>query len=142
MLLILNFFYEGIYKISYWQSFSLWLHHAPLLKQVWIPLTYLIPIGEIFLSLALLAPSYRVKALYFAIAILIIFILWIISAYLFTSRLFWPYHAMWKKPTWMQKMLISLGLCWLAYIAVLLSKNNPTKENIKSSLRNLTANAQ
>jgi hypothetical protein len=137
MILILNFFYEGIYKIAYWSSFSIWLHHAPLLKPIWVILTYAIPLGEIILALSLISPTYRLTALYISIPVLIVFILWIMGVFLFTHRLFWPYHALWKKPTWMEKMMISLGFCWLAFIAIVFSKD----QHIKTSLRKMAANA-
>src|SRR5882757_10426313 len=117
LVLVLNFFYEGIYKIAYIQNYGFWVTHEPLLRPIGKILTYLIPTGEIALSLLFLVPSCRIFALYITLAGLIIFVLWVMSVYLFTHFLFWPYHALWGRPTWMQKMLISLGLCWLAFMA-------------------------
>jgi hypothetical protein len=121
--LVLNFFYEGIYKIAHWHDYALWLHYAPLMKPFWVPLTYLIPIGEIALSLTLLAPSYRINALYWTITLLIIYILWLACALLFTSQLFWPYYAPWKNTSWLQKGLISIGFSWVAFIAIVLQNS-------------------
>ena len=143
VILLLNFFYEGIYKIAYWGNYAFWVKHAPLLKPVGQVLTYAIPVGEIVLALSFLAPKFRVRALYLSVGVLMVFVLWIMSSYLFTTRIFWPYHALWEKPTWMQKMLISLGLCWLSFTAILLS--NPKfsfKRYSSSSLRNTPANAR
>ena len=141
LILLLNFFYDGVYKIAYLNNYGFWLHHAPLLRPVADILTYVIPVGEIVLSLALLIPSYRVSALYSIIGVLIVFVLWVMSVYLFTHRLFWPYHALWQKPTWMQKMLISMGMCWLAFIAVVISKGVFYFKRFSSnSLRNTPAN--
>ncbi|HWK04803.1 MAG TPA: MauE/DoxX family redox-associated membrane protein [Puia sp.] len=141
--LLLNFFYEGIYKIAYWSNYAFWVKHAPLLKPVWQILTYVIPIGEIVLALAFMVQKFRVKALYILIGVLMVFVLWVMSGYLFTHRLFWPYHALWEKPTWMQKMLISIGLCWLAFMAiVLLNPKLSFKRYSSNSLRNKPANAQ
>ena len=143
LILLLNFFYEGIYKIAYWPNFAVWMKHAPLLRPVWQILTYVIPIGEIALALAFMVQKFRVKALYISIGVLAAFVLWVISSYLFTNRIFFPYHALWEKPIWMQKMLISLGLCWLAFTAVLLSNPNLSfKKYFSNSLRNKPANAQ
>lgn len=143
LILLLNFFYEGIYKIAYWQNFGFYIKHAPLLKPVWQIITCTVPIGELALALSFLAPNFRVKALYISIGVLVIFVLWVMASYLFTTRLFWPYHALWEKPTWMQKMLISLGLCWFAFAAVLLSNQKLSfKRYSSNSLRNKPANAQ
>lgn len=142
LLLVLNFFYEGIYKVAYFQAYGFWLKHAPLLKPVSVFLNYLIPFGEVALSLLLLHPRYRTGALYTVIIVLIIYILYIMSAYLFTNRLFFPYHELWEKPTWMQKMLISLGWGWFAFLAIILQKGGLSfKRFSSSSLRNTSVNA-
>jgi len=94
------------------------------------------------LSLLFLIPSYRVAAFYITIIVSVIFILWIMSVYLFTHYLFWPYHALWEKSTWMQKMLISAGMSWLAFTAILLSGNKFTgNKTLSKLLRNMPANA-
>ena|SRR5258708_6085636 len=143
LILLLNFFYEGIYKIAYWQNYAFWIKHAPLLKPVWQILTYTIPIGEIALALSFLVPKFRLKALYISIGALGVYVLWVMSGYLFTNRIFFPCHALWEKPTWMQKMLISLGFCWLALTAILLVNSKLSfKRYSSNSLRNTSANAR
>jgi hypothetical protein len=117
--------------------------HAPLLHPIWQELTYVIPVGQIAMAFTFMLRKFRVKALYLTIGVLMIFVLWIMSVRLFTGYLFWPYHAFGEKPTWMQKILISLGLCWLAFTAILLM--NPKlsfKRTSSKSLRNKPANAQ
>ncbi|MES1223972.1 MAG: MauE/DoxX family redox-associated membrane protein [Bacteroidota bacterium] len=143
LILLLNFFYEGIYKIANWGDFAFWIKHAPLLRPIWQLVTYVIPIGEIVLALSFFVPKYKVKALYISIVLLVVFVLWIIGAHLFTNRIFWPYHALWEKPSWLQKMLVSLGLCWFAFTAILLSiPGFSFKRYFSNSLRNAPANAR
>ena len=139
--LLMNWFYEGIYKVAYWGSFSFYIKHAPLLKPVWQVLAYGIPVGEIALALLFLVPKYRTRALYISIGVLIAFVLWVMSWHLITERLFWPYHAPWNKPTWMQKMVISLGICWIAFMSVILSTPGVLKKIfLSNSLRGASAN--
>lgn len=143
LILLLNFFYEGIYKIAYWGSFGLYMKHAPLLSPIWQILTYVIPIGEIALALSFLAPSFRGNALYISIVVMVVFVLWIMSVYLFTLRVFWPFHALWEKPTWLQKMLISMGMCWLAFAAIGMSKRGFSFKRLSSNIfRNTLTNAK
>ena len=142
LVLMLNFFYEGIYKIGYWSNYAFWVKHAPLLEPVWQILTYAIPIGEIALALAFMVSKFRIRALYISIGVLFVFVLWIMSSYLFTSRVFWPYHALWEKPTWMQKMLISLGICWMALIVIVLSSPIKLQKRYPAAaMKNEPANA-
>jgi hypothetical protein len=124
LVLVLNFFYEGIYKIAHWNEYSTWLHRAPLIRPFWVPLTYMIPIGEIALAGTLLVTSYRIKALYWIIILLIVYILWMGSIHVFSGQLFWPYHSLWKNPNWSEKVFISLGLSWISMIALVLSSEH------------------
>jgi hypothetical protein len=142
LLLLLNFFYEGIYKLFYIQKYGFWLHHATFLKPISRFFTYTIPIGEIILSILFLVPSCRVFALYSSLGLLISFILYIASTFLFShSIFFWPYHAFWDHPTWMQKMISSLILSWLAFAAIILSGTKfSINMCISNSLRNKPAN--
>lgn len=133
LILILNFFYDGVYKLAYLSNYAFWLLHAPLLKPLAGVLKWLVPIMEIGLSVALLVPSYRITALYILIGVLLIFVLWVMSACLFTNRIFWPYHALWHKPTWMQMMLTSIGLCWISLIAIFLLKKGLSLRRINIS---------
>ena len=140
--LLMFWFYEGVYKVAYWGSFSFYVKHAPIVKPVWQILAFGMPIGEIALAIMLFIPKLRTKALYISIGALMLFVFWIMSVYLFTHWLFWPYHALWEKPTWMQKMLISMGLAWAALVAVILSSSKFKLKQIESNvLRNKPANA-
>jgi hypothetical protein len=141
LVLIVNFFYEGLYKLIHIDNYGFWVTHTPFLKSMGKPLTYVIPVGEIVLSLLFLVPSCRIFALYSTLAGLILFVLWIMGMCLFTHFLFWPYHALWAKPNWVQKMLISIGLCWLSFTAIILSTARfLIKEHFSNSLRNTPAN--
>jgi len=140
--LMMFWFYEGIYKVAYWSNYEFWLKRAPLLRPIWQILAYVVPAGEIALAFMIIVSKYRKIALYCSIGGNIVFVLWVMSLYLFTHRLFWPYHALWNKPTWMQKMLVSLGLCWSSFTAILLLNSKFLLMNLnENSLRNKPTNA-
>jgi hypothetical protein len=123
-LLVFNFFYEGVYKVAYLHNYGLWLHHAPFLGSVANFLLYGIPVGEIALPFLLLMPAYRKPTLYFILAVQIFFVLYIMSGFLFSHLLFWPFHAPWNRPTWMQKMTLAIVFSWAALAAIFLSGDN------------------
>ncbi len=135
--LILNFFYEGIQKLAYLEVYSFWVSHAPVIKKIAAVLQYAVPFVEIAISALLPMPRYRSIALVAIIVVEIVFILWVMSVYLFTGYLFWPYHALWDNPTWMQKMLYGLMLAWLAFAA--LAYNRKKENEHKKILRNTSA---
>lgn len=136
-LLILNFFYEGVQKLAYLNAYGFWVNHAPVIRKFGAVLKYAVPFVEIAISALLLMPRYRSRALVAIIAVETGFILWVMSVYLFTGYLFWPYHALWDNPSWMQKMAYGMVLAWLAFIAIFC---NGKKENEhKKLLRNISA---
>jgi len=140
-LLMANFFYEGVYKIAYFGNWEFWITGEPIMKPIAVMLKYAIPAIEIILSLLLFSPSYRAFAVYGIICLQFIFIFWVMSVYFFTHYLFWPYHALWDKPTWMQKLIYALFLSWLAYAVIIISRKVNSKNGENKKLRNELANS-
>jgi hypothetical protein len=124
-LLMVILFYDGIYKIAYWSNYANWLHRAPLLKPLWVPLTYIIPLGEIGLAFSLLISKLRIRSLYIVIITQILYVLWIAFSHALSDQIYWPFHdLLWKHPLWTQKAYISLVLVWTAFICNLLLDTN------------------
>jgi uncharacterized membrane protein YphA (DoxX/SURF4 family) len=136
-MLILNFFYEGIQKLAYAEVYDHWITHAPLIRTFGAVLQYAVPVIEIAIAFLLIISRYRRIALIMVIIIEIIFILWVISVYLFTGYVFWPYDALWNNPTWIQKMAYGLMLSWLAFVALLCAGKKVNEQN--TFLRNTSA---
>jgi uncharacterized membrane protein YphA (DoxX/SURF4 family) len=128
--LVLNYFYEGVQKLAYLDVYGFWITHAPVIRKFGSILKYAIPISEIVIAVLLLMPKFRKAAFIASIFMQIGFILWVMSVYLFTGYLFWPYHALWDNPTWMQKMVYGLMLAWMALTGILLSRSK-TRSNGK-----------
>ncbi|WP_152270594.1 MauE/DoxX family redox-associated membrane protein [Agriterribacter humi] len=139
LVLILNFFYEGIQKLAYSDAYGFWITHAPVIKKFGAVLQYAVPLIEIAIAILLIIARYRSIAFIAIIVAEIVFILWVMSVYLFTGYLFWPYDTLWDDATWMQKMIYSLILAWLAFAAI--SYNGKKEiEHKKNLLRNTSAN--
>jgi hypothetical protein len=141
-ILLIHFFYEGIYKVAYLQDFGIYISHQEIIWPVGAVLKYLIPFGEIGLALLFLVRGYVKVALYTSMIMLMLFVFWIMAVFLFKTTFFWPYQIWWKGMTWMPKMIFSLSLCWMAFMAIIFSK--PAEINTKlntNSLRNRPANA-
>lgn len=139
--LTLYFFYESIQKIAYAEIYGFWVSHAPLIKHVGSVLKYVVPAAELIMAMMLMMSRFQRTGLYIIFAAELIFVFWIMSVYLFTGYLFWPYHALWKNPTWMQKMIIALGIAWFSLLAILLSPDSalPGEPHQQKSLRNTPA---
>lgn len=134
--LTLNFFYEGVQKMAYAGVYGFWITHAPLIGTFGTVLQYTVPVIEIAIAFLLIISRCRKIALVMVILVEMLFILWVMSVYVFTGYVFWPYDALWNNPTWMQKMAYGLLLSWFALIALLYTSK---KEKGKNLLRNTSA---
>ena len=142
LLLMMNFFFEGIYKIANWARYMHWMKRIPLLEGIWQFIAYGLPLVEFALALLFMKPSQRIKALYLSMVAFTIFVLWVMSAALFSHRIFGPLQHFWPKENWVDKMLIALGLGWMAFGAIILSKPFTKDQKLDSnSLRNISAEA-
>ena len=115
-IVVLDLFFEGIWKITFRSSFSAWLHNAPFIKPFSTPLTYAIPIVEIATALCLLVSKFRIAALNIIILLEFSYIIWIALFHAFSYRLCWPYQEWWEKPFWIREAAIALTVAWLALI--------------------------
>lgn len=141
LLMMFFFFYDGIYKIANILPFGIWLYHAPLLSGFSAILKYAVPTLELVLSLMLLT-RYKRLSLSGIILANVLFVLWVMAAFLFTNRLFWPFHALWHKPKWLQEIALALFWSWLAFIALALPEDMAApKSTLSSKLRNTPAKA-
>lgn len=143
LILLFYLFFEGVYKVANWHSYSIWIHHAPLIDRV-PGSSYIIAIGEILLSLVFLVPSWQDRGLYIVTILSIAYILWVIIWHFFTSDFMLPYEQPWKRTTWFHRTMISSILSWIAFFGILLSKSRPKPNytNRQNVLRNMAANAQ
>jgi hypothetical protein len=141
-LLVINFFYEGLHNLVHYGAYNFWLKHIPYLEKISKFASYALPFGELILSVLLIIPLSRIYALYFSLAVLICFIGYLFLSLLYSPIFFLPFHAFWdtKYATWFQKMIYSLTLAWLAFMAILLFKLNiSVKKYLSKILRNTSA---
>jgi hypothetical protein len=117
-LLMLDFFYEGIFKIIHLIGYETWLSDKPILKFFYGGLAYIIPVFEIGISILVAIPKYRKTALYIIILSQMIFITWILKIFPFTHLVFNPFHSYFIPPRWFYKIIFSLIVAWLALVAL------------------------
>jgi len=58
------------------------------------------------------------SALLSIMIMMIAFILYIMSARLFSHLLFWPFHALWQQPNWLQLISQALLISWMCVVAL------------------------
>lgn len=129
-LLALNFFYDGVYKFAYIESYSLWLGSALFLAQFKQLLIYTIPLFEVALSLCLIFSRRRTTWLYVSMGAYILFIGYTILIFQIRNLIFYPFHALWGKPTWIQVISMALFLSWLSFIDILYFESKKSTQKI------------
>jgi uncharacterized membrane protein YphA (DoxX/SURF4 family) len=132
-LLMIYFFYEGIYKIVHLSGYGNWLFDKPYLGAISGFLKFAIPIFEIALSVLLLTPFKKRMVLYFVLLSQIIFVIWILNIFPFKRLIFNPYHSYWIRPRWFDKIIFTLCVSWVSLIGIYLLTKNQTRTTEKKN---------
>lgn len=142
LILMMNFFYGGLYKIVNISSYKFWLANAPLVEHFPKVIQYIIIPGEMILPILFWVPSCRVFALNCTWFGMLLFVVYIFYFHIFTHYLVFPFYAFRDNQSWFIKIIFSLLLSWLAFIGIILNKRNSIgSKNIVNSLRNTHAKA-
>ena len=139
-MLTLNFFYDGMYYFVNHSLYQFWFSNLPYLDKLHKPLSILIPVLEIGVSLTLLTGKWRKGSLIGIIIGLVIYLLYLMITLTFNTRLYLPLHAFWGHTVWLYKMLYAVALAWLCLTALwfMAAAKKDLRENDRASksLRN------
>lgn len=119
LLLLFNFFYDGIYKFNDMPWFKLWLTSLPHINK-YIPFfSHAIPISEMALCTLLAIPMIRLQALYISFWYLLIYQAYLVWAFSWNIVLIPPYHIYWLHPTWFQVVIYNIILISISFFAII-----------------------
>jgi uncharacterized membrane protein YphA (DoxX/SURF4 family) len=109
LLLSILFIYAGISKLMEYDVFKEQLSSSPILQPISPFLAILLPAIELFLVLLLLVPRWRIKGLYFSLALLILFTGYIITIILYSEELPCSCGGILSELSWAQHILFNAG---------------------------------
>jgi hypothetical protein len=129
---MLCFFYDGVYKLVNWDQYGSYMEHAPLVNKWAKALELLIPGWEIGMAVFFMVKPLKIAALYACVVFNIAFIFWVAIVLMANHYVFFPFHAYWHEQTWLARMLVSLVLSWMAFLALFFIGRSRDVDNISN----------
>ncbi|MFB6456218.1 MauE/DoxX family redox-associated membrane protein [Chitinophaga sp. Hz27] len=116
------FLYTGIMKLREYDVFRSVIETSPILRPVSVPIAWGLPIVEVVLSVLLIIPAVRIKALYASFVLMILFTVYIIAILLFSKHLPCSCGGVLESMTWTQHLIFNVSLIVLAGYCLVLNK--------------------
>ena len=114
-LLILLFVYTATSKLLAHNSFVFTLSQSPLRQQYSIPLSWVIPFTEIFISCFLFIPRLRKTGLLFSLLLMTAFTIYVGYMIVFTPRLPCSCGGVIKSLTWKEHLMLNISFVIMAF---------------------------
>jgi uncharacterized membrane protein YphA (DoxX/SURF4 family) len=137
ILYILLFVYAAVSKLLDFENFQVQLGQSPLISSFAGPVSYIVPIIEIGISLFLAIPRFRKIGFYFGFSLMVLF-----SAYIFIMINYSPFvpcscGGILEKMGWKTHLYFNLGYVVLGGLGILLIEESGTKNStpLKTTLR-------
>lgn len=128
VLFVLLFVYAAISKLLDFEIFKVQLGQSPLLAPFQGTIAWMVPLLELIISIMLLIPILRVKALYASYALMTCFTLYIITVLKFSNRIPCSCGGILEKLGWEEHIVFNMVFIILSIIGLLLN-NKPQKIN-------------
>ena len=117
-LLLLLFLYTAVSKLQDHERFVSVLHKSPLLAAVREPVSWLVPLAEIVISVSLFVPAWRIYGFGLSFLLMALFTLYIGYMLLFTPQLPCACGGVIRNMSWGQHLIFNIfftALSWLGW---------------------------
>jgi hypothetical protein len=121
-LLLILFLYTAASKLMDHERFLMVLKKSPLLQEVAGPVSWLVPLSELIVSLSLFVPAWRLYGFRLAFGLMSIFTLYIAYMILFTPHLPCSCGGVIRKMSWSQHLVFNVFFLALAWSGIRLEK--------------------
>lgn len=121
-LLLILFLYTAASKLADHERFVMVLKKSPLLQEVAGPVSWLVPLSELVVSLSLFVPAWRLYGFRLAFGLLAIFTLYIGYMILFTPHLPCSCGGVIRKMSWSQHLIFNVFFTALSWSGIRLEK--------------------
>lgn len=128
---ILLFLYTGAAKLIEIQTFKEQLISSPFFSSLAGVISWMLPIGEIILAVALFIPSLRLKSLYFTLALMSFFTVYVLAIYLIDNHLSCSCGGIIEELTPRQHIIFNLSCVILSLIAITILKRQQPTNNVR-----------
>jgi uncharacterized membrane protein YphA (DoxX/SURF4 family) len=134
-LYILLFVYAAVSKLLDFENFQVQLGQSPLLSAFAGWVSWGVPIAELFISLLLVFPKYRLAGLFAAFSLMVLFTAYIIIILNFSSFIPCSCGGILEKMSWTQHLVFNIVFVFLAFIGILLMIPKKITEHTKKRKR-------
>ena len=121
-LFVILFLYTGIAKLMDFDVFQEQLNDSPIAEPVAPFIAWGLPITEFFVSLALFIPKYRLRGLYAAFILMILFTTYVGILLSISTELPCSCGGIMEALSWQAHLVVNIALIGLALTGVILAK--------------------
>lgn len=121
LLFVLLFVYAAISKLLDFETFTVQLAQSPILSAYAGNIAWLIPAIEIALSLMLMVPRFRIRALYAAFTLMVMFTVYIYIILNFSEFIPCSCGGVLEKLSWTQHLIFNVVFIILAGVAIVVT---------------------
>jgi uncharacterized membrane protein YphA (DoxX/SURF4 family) len=121
-LFIILFIYTGISKLMEFDVFQEQLNDSPILEPVAPLVAWGLPITEFIASIALFIPKYRLRGLYAAFILMILFSAYVGILLSISTELPCSCGGIMEALSWPAHLIVNIGLIGLALTGIILAK--------------------
>jgi uncharacterized membrane protein YphA (DoxX/SURF4 family) len=130
-LFVILFLYTGISKLMEYAVFKEQLSTSPIIGQIASIVAWGLPLIEFIVSLLLFFPRYRLKGLYAALVLMVLFTCYVIAILTFSDKLPCSCGGVLEQLSWQGHLIFNSAFIALAIIAIIL--NRRTRQTTSSS---------
>lgn len=122
LLYVFLFIYAAVSKLIDFENFQIQLGQSPLLSEQAGIISWLVPLFEIIIALALFIPRLRTVGLYLAFALMVMFTVYIIIILNFSSFVPCSCGGILEKMGWTEHLIFNVSFILLALIALTIQR--------------------
>jgi hypothetical protein len=115
-------------KIQDFEKFGVELGKSPILNAFSGPVSILIPVIEIVISVMLVIRQFQYMAFYLSFSLMVVFSAYIVSILKFSAYIPCSCGGILQNMTWNQHLIFNVGFVFLGTVAILIYPN--TKKNL------------
>jgi uncharacterized membrane protein YphA (DoxX/SURF4 family) len=122
LLFVILFLYTGIAKLMEFDVFQEQLNDSPILEPVASLVAWGLPITEFIVSIALFIPKYRLRGLYAAFTLMILFTTYVAILLSISTELPCSCGGIMEALSWPAHLVVNIALIGLALTGIILAK--------------------
>lgn len=123
-LFVLLFVYTATSKFLDFTLFKEQIAESPVLAPIARGIAWIVPLSEIAISIMLLVPNWRIRGLYLALGLMMVFTIYIILIMNLSKHLPCSCGGVISSLSWRDHLILNCGFILLGALAIVISRHN------------------